>query len=313
MNFLFFDIECSNCFDGIEKMCEFGYVLCDENMTHFIRDDIPMSPGKTEDCRFNLKGRKGEKDIELAYDDEFYFSQPEFPHFYKRIKKLIEAPDTICFAYSMSNDIAHLYNSCKRYNLRPFNYICYDVQKLVSKYFDIKERMSLHNACREIVGHNAAVKLHEHLSRDDAEMERLVFDAICVLKNKKPIELLNESSFAKTNAYGYMKYIESKEKKKKEKAKGRELFHSVLLPNEEMDLDEYKGRRYNVSGDLKNKYDKLTKVIDIVKSKGGVFVKSLDKTDFLVVVDQKNEEDLKLHLQKPYDGQIITYDEFVGK
>ena len=46
MKYLFFDIECSNCHGGIGKMCEFGYVLTDENFNIISQDDIPMSPGK---------------------------------------------------------------------------------------------------------------------------------------------------------------------------------------------------------------------------------------------------------------------------
>ena len=32
MNYLFFDVECANSFDGVGKICEFGYVLTDENL-----------------------------------------------------------------------------------------------------------------------------------------------------------------------------------------------------------------------------------------------------------------------------------------
>ena len=32
MKYLFFDIECANSFDGVGKICEFGYVLTDENL-----------------------------------------------------------------------------------------------------------------------------------------------------------------------------------------------------------------------------------------------------------------------------------------
>lgn len=127
MKYLFFDIECSNCFNGVGKMCEYGYVLTDDNLHTLKADDIPMSPGRRRDSKFNLKGRKNEKDLELAYEDEFYFEQPEFNHFYKQIKSLMEDPDTICFAYSMNNDIAHLYHACKRYGLEPIKYTCYDV------------------------------------------------------------------------------------------------------------------------------------------------------------------------------------------
>lgn len=53
MKYLFFDIECSNCFNGVGKMCEFGYVLTDENFKIIKMDDIPMSPGKGRECRFH--------------------------------------------------------------------------------------------------------------------------------------------------------------------------------------------------------------------------------------------------------------------
>ena len=46
MKYLFFDIECSNCFNGIGKMCEFGYVLTDESLRVMKSGEIPMSPGK---------------------------------------------------------------------------------------------------------------------------------------------------------------------------------------------------------------------------------------------------------------------------
>ena len=62
MKYLFFDIECSNCFQGVGKMCEFGYVLTDENLVVMKTGDIPMSPGKGRGNRFNLTGRKHEKD-----------------------------------------------------------------------------------------------------------------------------------------------------------------------------------------------------------------------------------------------------------
>ena len=197
MKYLFFDIECSNCFQGIGKMCEFGYVLTDESFNVIRQEEIPMSPGKGKGNRFHLKGRKHQKDLELAYDYSYYFEQPEFPHFYKKIRGLVEDPDTICFAYSMDNDIPHLYNSCKRYGLKPFNYVCYDVQKLVGRYYEIQEQMSLKNACLKIVGRNSLVKLQEHLSRDDAMMEMMIFEALCMFNKKKPSELLAESDFCK--------------------------------------------------------------------------------------------------------------------
>ena len=115
----------------------------------------------------------------------------------------------------MDNDIPHLYHACTRYEKEPFNYICYDVQKLVAEYLEIKGQMPLHNACKEIVGPNSTVKLQEHLSRDDAMMEKLIFEAICILSKKKPNELLEESQFAKTNSVEYIAKIKERGQRKK--------------------------------------------------------------------------------------------------
>lgn len=311
MKYLFFDVECSNSFDGIGKVCEFGYVLCDENLNVIKSDDLPMSPGKGSGNRFYLKGRNHEKDIELAYEDEYYYEQPEFPHFFKQIKKLMEDPDTICFAYSMDNDIAHLYNACARYKLEPLNYECYDVQQLVAAYLEKKGQMSLHNACKEIVGPNSVVQLHEHLSRDDAMMEKLIFEAICVLTKKKANELLKESSFAGTNSIEYIDKINKRGKKKLEAKASKTHYYSMVALDEELNSKENKGRRYNVSDKLKKDNNKMAKIVELVKSKNGLFSGRINQSDFFIVTDEKNKQEILDSLKYPFDGEIITFDEFI--
>ena len=311
MKYLFFDIECSNCFNGVGKMCEFGYVLCDGDMTIIKKDDIPMSPGKGRDCRFYLKGRKGQKDLELAYEYEYYFEQPEFPHFYNQIKKLVEDPDTICFAYSMDNDIPHLYNACARYKLKPFDYTCYDVQKLVAAYLEKKGQMSLHNACREIVGPNSTIKLQEHLSRDDAEMERLIFEAICVLTKKKSNELLDESEFARTNSTEYVNNLKERGKRKQQEESTRVHYYSLVSLDEALDDPINKGRRYNVSDRLKKDKDKISIVIKEIKNRNGLFSGRLKQTDIFIVSDEKNKEEILKGFKRPFEGQILIYQEFI--
>ena len=311
MKYLFFDIECSNCFNGVGKMCEYGYVLMDDNLRTIKADDIPMSPGKGDGSRFHLKGRKHEKDLELAYEYEYYYEQPEFKAFYKQIKNLMEDPDTVCFAYSMDNDIPHLYHACRRYRLEPINYKCYDVQKLVAAYLEKKGQMSLHKACLEIVGPNSCVKLQEHLSRDDAEMERMIFEAICILSKKKPQELLDESIFASTNSIEYMNHVAERKAKKKMKEEGHDLYRSLLASEEELNLIGNKGKRYSASGELKCHVSELKIVIEIIKSRGGIFSNHLSKADYFIVYDDKNKEEIASKLETPFSGETLTYQEFI--
>ena len=309
MKYLFFDIECSNCINGIGKMCEFGYVLTDERLKILSQDDIPMSPGEGRENRFILTGRKNERDLQLAYDEEFYFSQPEFPFFFNRIKKLVEDPDTICFAFSMENDIAHLYHSCTRYKKEPFNYICYDVQKMASKYLEEKQQVSLKHACLEIVGPHSTMNLIEHLSRDDAKMELLVFEAISVLEQISPKELLDISESAKTNSAEFMKEAKERARKKHEKNQGHILYRKYIVRDEELDKEEYIGRRYNVSGKIKSNLDAVKKAIAYIRNKKGIFSNRLDKTDYFIVLDDANKEEIIQSINNNYTGKFITLDE----
>ena len=312
MKYLFFDVECSNCHNGVGKLCEFGYVLTDEKFNIISKDDIPMSPGKGDYSRFDLKGRKGEKDIELAYDYEYYYSQPEFPHYYLRIKKMMCDKDTICFAYSMSNDIRHIHNTCERYKLTPLNYDCYDVQMLVSKYLNQKGQMKLETACKEIVGPSSLIGLEEHLSRDDSMMEMKIFEAICVLEQKDSITLLKESEYAKTNSIEYINRIRNRNNKKQIIEANRHHYFSLVSPNEVLDLKENIGKRYNVSDKLKRDKDKMVVIINKVQSIGGLFSGRINQTDYFIVLDDKNKEEIINSLKHPYKGTILTYQEFLS-
>lgn len=70
MKYLFFDIECC---DGAH-ICEFGYVLIDEQFHILERDCLTIDP----EYKFNLKGRDHESDIQLAFPEEVYYASPKF-------------------------------------------------------------------------------------------------------------------------------------------------------------------------------------------------------------------------------------------
>ncbi|MCQ2975969.1 MAG: hypothetical protein MJ211_14305 [Bacteroidales bacterium] len=198
MKYLFFDIECSNCFNGVGKICEYGFVVTDENFNILSKNVYPMSPGKGRDCRFHLKGRKHQKDLELAWPYEYYYSQPEFPAFYNQIKHLMFNDDVICFGFSSDNDISYIYNSCKRYNLEPFDFVCYDVQKIASLYSESKPT-HLKETYIKLVGSSKIAQFQEHLSSDDAHMTMSILEAVCVLSNLPSKTILRKFENTKTS------------------------------------------------------------------------------------------------------------------
>lgn len=312
MKYLFFDIECSNCFDGVGKICEFGYVLTDENLKVIKASDIPMSPGKGKEARFHLKGRKHEKDLELAYEYDYYFSQPEFPFFYKQIKSLLEDKDTICFAYSMDNDISHLYHTCKRYHMKPFNFECYDIQKIAAEYLKRKGGMALSNVCREIAGPNSCISLQEHLSRDDAEMERLILESICILTKSDSKALLEQSSYARTNSSKWIDDFILRKKKKRMKAIGYNLYKSLVVSESKIDEPENVGRRYNLSGKLKTDLKALEATTKFIQSNNGIFSDQICKSDYFIVRDDADKEKMLKSFKYPFEGKILTYQELLN-
>jgi len=314
MKYLFFDVECSNCHDGVGKICEFGYVLTDENFKIISQDDIPMSPGKGKRNAFDLVNRKDDRDITLSYEYYYYLSCPEFPYFYNRIQKLMEDPSTISFAYSMDNDINHIHKTCLRYKLKPLKYICYDVQIMVAHYLNKRGRMNLELAFKEIVGPHYMNDIIPHLSRDDAKMEMMIMEAICVLEQKNSKELLEESPFAKVESVTFMNDREARMNRRKEKDDCHYLYREEVrrcLPL--VDKEEYIGKRYNVSGDIKKRKATFLPVLEIVKRLGGIFVNGIDKADYFIVLNEENKNELNEKFSGAFKGEFILLEDFLKK
>ena len=310
MKFLFFDVECSNCFNGIGKICEFGYVLTDENFNIIKANEIPMSPGRGRESRFNLRGRKYEKDLELSYDEEYYFSCPQFPKFYNYIRSLMGDKDTICFAFSMDNDIAHLHNTCRRYDLDPINYICYDVQTIAGKYLGENKQVNLENACRKIVGPSSMVQLIPHLSRDDAKMEMMILEAVTFLEKTDSLTLLKNSEYAKTNSLKYMEEIEEKAKRKQAIKEMHKYYNSICKTPDELNDQQYKGKRVCISGNLIDNCDRFEETLELFKQKGYVFCRHLCDADVFILRDRsKYKNTIVDEIKERFNGTILFLDE----
>ena len=124
MRYLFFDIECANCFNGQGKICSFGYVITDTQFNVLEQKDILINP-KT---KFHLTKNNNEDGIELAYPIDMFTSSPDFEYYYETIRNLLTYKDQIVFGHSVLNDIHFILSECKRYNKEIFTYKAYDTQ-----------------------------------------------------------------------------------------------------------------------------------------------------------------------------------------
>ncbi len=126
MKYLFFDIECANCYQNCAKIFSLGYVITDEdfNIIHPM-EDVLINPRDRFDWYVAKKM--------MAYPREIFKDMPPFPDFYERFREMFEDEDTMVIGYAVTNDVHFLHDDCKRYGLAPYTYRFYDVQQLYAR------------------------------------------------------------------------------------------------------------------------------------------------------------------------------------
>ena len=126
MKYLFFDIECANCYQNCAKIFSLGYVVTDENFNILHdKEDVLINPRDRFDWYVAKKM--------MAYPREIFKDMPPFPDFYDRFRDMFEDEDTMVIGYAVTNDVHFLHDDCKRYGLTPYTYKFYDVQQLYAR------------------------------------------------------------------------------------------------------------------------------------------------------------------------------------
>lgn len=171
MNYLFFDIECANCFEGQGKIYSFGYALTDAKFNIIEHKDILVNPN----TKFDSYVRRNM----LAYPLEKLYSQPKFPNRYSKINKLFDVNSTIAIGYSVHSDISFLLDECMRYELEPFKINYFDLRNCLSSIYK-DEAKSLGIEYEKWCGKAAD---QAHSSDADALYTMEIAKAVC--KNQK--------------------------------------------------------------------------------------------------------------------------------
>lgn len=318
MKYLFFDLECSNCFGGNNKVCEFGAIITDEKFNIIKKMNIPMNPGSGRACRFDMSIYKRDPEFDWAYDFDYYFSCPKFYEFYKEIKAIMEAKDTIVFGYAVDNDIRYLNSACKQYNLEPITYIAYDVQLIKRAYKKEKQEIrGLKGAFIELCGSQKLLGLVPHLSMDDARMTMMVFKQICENMKMSAGEIMDLCDDLKYDSVQYIKEYEFKQKdkllhpekyKRRRKSKDEcQIAWGNFYREYESQLkkEESIGRKATISSELKSDMGTLNEALNYIKTNNLVPCDKVSGSDYLIVLDDDDRERLLSKLKYPFNGQIV--------
>ena len=169
MKYLFFDIECAD--GGKATICSFGYVIADMEFNIIKREDIVINP----EGRFNLTGREGRPDLQLAYPIATFKRAPNFKHFYNKIKALVENEEYYVVGHSVYDDATYLNKACARYKLEPLSFRYFDTQRMYREVVGDRHSISLENA---LVAFELNEKVRYHQSVEDARATMLLLKAL---------------------------------------------------------------------------------------------------------------------------------------
>lgn len=168
MDYLFFDIECANCFHGSGKICEFGYVITNENFDIKEKEIFLVNPNSVFD-RFVAKKM-------LANPIVTYKAAAPYPEIFSKIKRLFDCKNMLIIGHTVDADAGYLNDESRRYNLPFFNYTFYDAKELYMAYANKTQSVGLEKTGEEL---GVAGPEHAHRSVDDAQATMQTVKAMC--------------------------------------------------------------------------------------------------------------------------------------
>lgn len=275
-NFLFFDCECANCFDGVGKICSLGYVLTDDELNVIESEDVVMNPETEFDWYlFSPKNK-----CQLAYSKDYFRSKPNFDAFYKKLKSLFSNGNTYVAGFAVVNDVGFVNSACERYNRDYINFRAFDVQNLLDKTFNAKKKLF---EWAEFLECDMSA-LASHKSVDDAMATMLVFKKVCEKENKSPEQLMkdNKEFFVTTEQVALA--AEERKYKKEMTAKIKE-FYNRRSPNPLRHL--YDGQKFELNKKVFSDLERALNIAKRIYEGGGVIYERLKGKGNIVFLDEE--------------------------
>lgn len=240
-NYVFFDCECANMFDGIGKICSLGYVITDDELNVIESEDVVINP----ECEFDWYLFSGKSECKLAYSKDYFRIKPNFAAYYKDIKKLFTTGNRYILGFAVANDVNYVNSACQRYNENYIQLRAFDIEKLLENHYGQKKKLS---QWAEFFGINVA-KFQSHKSVDDAMMTMLCLKKFCIDMGKSPEDIMTENKglfvsseqiLIQAEERAYRKEIMDKIKRLYNKKSPKPKYKSVLGEYFEFDREIFK-------------------------------------------------------------------------
>ena len=287
MEYLSFDLECS---DG-SHVCEFGYVLFDDDFTLIEKKCVLIDP----EAPFRLRGRKESKDLELAFTQREYRAAPKFPSVYPKIKELLEKEDRVIFGFALRNDVGFLHTACERYGLAELKFSFYDFQKLYRGYTGSKNNASVKTFVEELEIDDLTL----HKSDDDAHAVMLGLKKIC---EKESLTLTEAVDFMMKKARLLKKELSEEQilsipdklKTGNRTAQKEYLYYFIrrVKRKKKIACEALFGKKVCVSSEFeRTRYNEFLSLVELLFRADAVYTNKAGECDVFVLASDDAEED----------------------
>jgi len=179
--YLFFDLEFASTTNS-HKICEFGYVITDNNFRIIEKNNLIINP------HFDIR-KWDENALQiLTRKQKDYENGKKFSKYYSRIKNLFKNKKYI-FGHTTYIDAIALNQECKRYNLDSINYKFYDIRDLICLFLNLDKDISLKNMVKRL-NINETYKFHD--AENDSYYTMKVLEKMISNKNLSLKEVLKD-------------------------------------------------------------------------------------------------------------------------
>lgn len=269
MKYVTFDIECAQYFPQSTPICNFGYVIADENFQILKRKDLIINPKMP----FRLE-KHYNRDDSLPYRQSDYDQAKKFDEVYSEILRFLDNDYYILIGHSMFQKIPYLLFEAKRYQLSLPNFRYFDLAILYKKFLNEKELVSM----RKIADH-LQLKLTSHKSDENALIMMKGVQHLLESSQKNLQESLNfwNEGYEEVKNFG----------QKKIKIRQKNSFDLFLEQYQTTSLGEkLEGKRICFSTFLENNQEYLPFVKFII-DQGGIYTKCIDECHIFVMIENK--------------------------
>ena len=326
MDYLFFDVECANCFEGTGKLCEFGYVLTDDKFNILQKENILINPMARFDPYVIKKM--------LNYTEQEYKSNPKFDTFYDKIISLITKKDRLVIGHTVGGDAKYIGSDCMRYKLDPPDFDHIDIVEIYKGLKEQKDAVSLAKMS-EIFG--IEVPENVHCALVDAELTMLCAKAIAESNQATLSELIERYPRAKGRLENFKQEYTRKRLLKKFTADLKRRGIKEMTGEQKSLLNEFRryvrsegkpkrsplyGKRVCISYNYEAyNFADMLKIVQLVANCGGKVIGRAQKCDVFVWFDIRYEEGVVYCQRREQaenavsDGkqiQFLSFDEFLG-